>query len=204
MAIRQPKLPYDMDALEPHISAETMQYHFGKHHTGYVNKLNKQIEGTPLDKLTLEQIIDQARRTAAIDVLNNALQAWNHAFLWESMSAGGSGKPNDEIARRIERDFGDIESFKKKFLSVATGLFGSGWVWLVEDNGKLQIVPTGNADSPVGTHMTPLLVVDVWEHAYYIDYRNDRKKYIQQFLDELINWDFAASNLEGKGETKAA
>ncbi len=204
MAIRQPQLPYDMDALEPHISAETMQYHFGKHHTGYVDKLNKQIEGTPLDKLSLEQIIDQARRTAAIDVLNNALQAWNHAFLWESMSPGGSNKPNGEIAKLIERDFGDIETLKKKFLKVATGLFGSGWVWLVEDNGKLHIVSTGNADSPVGTHVTPLLVVDVWEHAYYIDYRNDRKKYIQQFLDELINWDFAASNLEGKGETKAA
>lgn len=204
MAISLSKLPYDMDALEPHISAETMQYHYDKHHRGYVNKLNKQIEGTPLDKLSLEEIIDSARRTAEIGVLNNALQVWNHTFLWESMSPGGSEKPNGEIAQRIESDFGNLDAFKERFLEAATGLFGSGWVWLVEDHGKLKIISTGNADSPVGTALKPLLVVDVWEHAYYIDYRNNRKKYIQQFLDELINWDFAARNLSTGKKDKAA
>ena len=195
MKIVQEKLPYDFNALEPYISAETMSYHYDRHHRGYVDKLNKLIEGTALKGLELEDIIDRARATANLDVLNNALQAWNHTFLWHSFSPNGGTVPNGRIAEMIDKDFGGIEAFKKKFREAALGVFGSGWVWLVEDAGMLRILTSGNADSPVMTRLKPLLVLDVWEHAYYIDYRNDRAGYIDTFLDKLINWDFAASNL---------
>lgn len=204
MSIKQPNLPYDINALEPHVSAETLSYHYDRHHRGYIDKLNRLIEGTPFQSLALEQVIAKARIEARIDILNNALQAWNHGFLWQSMAPNGGGEPEGRILEMITDEFGGIEGFSKEFLQAATGLFGSGWVWLVDDRGKLRIITTGNADSPVGTDATPLLVLDVWEHAYYIDYRNERKRYVETFLTRLINWKFAAANLEAQKKRRAA
>ena len=198
MNIKMPKLPYELNALEPCISAETMSYHYDRHHRGYVRKLNGLIEGTPYEGLDLEMIIKRSRTAADIDVFNNAAQAWNHAFLWDSMSPNGGGEPLGRISELVEESFGDFTAFRDEFAAKAAKLFGSGWVWLVEDNGSLRILPTANADSPVGTASAPLLVLDVWEHAYYVDYRNDRKKYVESFLDNLINWKFAAANLADK------
>ncbi len=200
----QSNLPYDYDALEPHVSAKTLRFHYDKHHKGYVDKLNKLVEGTVYADLPLETLIGRARDEAKIDILNNAQQAWNHAFLWESMAASGETQPDGRIKEMIESSFGDVATFKKQFRNAATGLFGSGWVWLVQDGDKLQILATGNADSPVGTHLTPLLVLDVWEHAYYLDYQNERARYIDAFLEKLINWKFAAANLRETGNTRAA
>ena len=202
MSIKLPELPYAMDALEPHISTDTMELHYGKHHRGYVDKLNKLIEGTDFEDLPLEQIIVLARETAEIDILNNAAQAWNHAFFWQSLSPTGQSEPVGRIRDLIEDEFGDIDKFKKEFHAAATSQFGSGWTWLVLDAGKLRIMSTTNADSPVGTHMTPLLTLDVWEHAYYLDYQNERARYVDAFLDKLIDWRFALDNVQvgEKGE----
>ncbi len=204
MTIKLPKLPYAMDALEPHISTDTMELHYGKHHRGYVDKLNKLIEGTHFENLPLEQIIVSARDSAEIDILNNAAQAWNHAFFWQSLSPSGQSEPDGRIRDLIEDEFGDIDKFKDEFRSAATSQFGSGWTWLVLDAGKLRIMSTTNADSPVGTHMTPLLTLDVWEHAYYLDYQNERARYVDAFLDTLIDWRFALDNVQvgEKGEEK--
>lgn len=204
MNIAQPKLPYELDALEPHVSKETMRYHFEKHHRGYFDKLEKLVAGTPYETLTLEEIIDRARESAQLDILNNALQVWNHRFLWSSMSPNGGQKPNGRISKLVEDSFGDIDTFKREFRDAALSVFGSGWTWLVEDRGKLRIITSGNADSPVGTALTPLLVIDVWEHAYYIDHRNDRARFVDTFLSRLINWDFAAANLREEQKRKAA
>ena len=200
----QSNLPYDYDALEPYVSEKTLRFHYDKHHTGYVDKLNKLIEGTDYAGLSLEDLINRARDEANIDILNNAQQAWNHAFLWESMAASGEISPDGRIKELIENSFGDIASFKQQFRDAATGLFGSGWVWLVQEGEELRILPTGNADSPVGTHLTPLLVLDVWEHAYYLDYQNERARYIDAFLNKLINWKFAAANLREVQKRRAA
>lgn len=196
MTIKLPKLPYEQDALEPHISAETMALHYGKHHKGYVDKTNKLIDSTPLADLGLVDIITQARESDAIPLLNNSQQAWNHTFLWESMTPNGPIQPEGRIAQLVKEAYGDMDQFKVKFKVSATGQFGSGWTWLVMDGSKLKIMSTSNADSPVATHLTPLLTLDVWEHAYYVDYRNERAKYVDTFLDHLINWKFAAQNLE--------
>lgn len=195
MAHSLPNLPYDMDALEPHVSAETLSFHYEKHHRGYIDKLNKQIEGTAYDGLPLEQVIVNARNKADIDVLNNAAQAWNHEFLWKSMSPNGGGSPDGALKQLLDGAFKDTGAFKSEFKKAASSLFGSGWTWLVLERGKPKIMNTSNADSPVGTQLIPLLVLDVWEHAYYLDYQNERAKYIDSFLDNLINWDFAAQNL---------
>ena len=154
--------------------------------------------------MDLEQVISTARRNADIDILNNAEQAWNHAFLWESMTPDGGEMPDGEIRRLIENQFGSFEKFRDEFRSAAIALFGSGWVWLVLDGDKLRILTTSNADSPVATDMLPLLVLDVWEHAYYLDYKNERKRYVENFLDKLINWKFAAANMEKARQSKAA
>ena len=195
MAHSLPNLPYDMDALEPHVSAETLSYHYDKHHRGYIKKLNKQIEGTPYEGLPLEQVIVNARNKADIGVLNNAAQAWNHDFLWKSMSPNGGGAPGGALKQLLDGAFKDTDGFKAEFKKAASSLFGSGWTWLVLERGKPKIMNTSNADSPVGTQLIPLLVLDVWEHAYYLDYQNERAKYIDSFLDNLVNWDFAAQNL---------
>jgi Fe-Mn family superoxide dismutase len=193
-----------MDALEPHISTETMEFHYGKHHRGYVDKLNKLIEGTRFEDLPLEQIIVSAREQAEIDILNNAAQAWNHAFFWQCLSPKGQSEPVGRIRDLIEDEFGGIDKFKEDFRAAATSQFGSGWTWLVLDSGKLRIMNTTNADSPIGTDMTPLLTLDVWEHAYYLDYRNERARYVDAFLDRLIDWKFALDNVQvaEKGRAK--
>jgi Fe-Mn family superoxide dismutase len=204
MTIEQSNLPYDSNALEPHISEETLSFHYGRHHKGYVDKLNGLIEGTSFAEMPLERVIARARTRAEIDVLNNALQAWNHDFLWMSMTPNGGGKPDGRLRDMLETHYGDLDAFKEEFRRAALGLFGSGWVWLVVDRGELRIITTGNADSPVGTRLVPLLVLDVWEHAYYLDYQNERRRYVDAFLDKLINWSFASENLEKKQEARAA
>jgi Fe-Mn family superoxide dismutase len=204
MTIALPKLPYNQDALEPYVSAETLSFHYGKHHRGYVDKLNKLTGGTPYEGLSLEDMIIRARKNADIDILNNASQVWNHTFLWASMTPSGATKPNGKIKEMIEEAFGGLDRFKQLFRKTGLSHFGSGWIWLVQDGAALRILTTGNADSPIGTHMTPLLTLDVWEHAYYLDYQNNRAAYADAFLDKLINWKFAAANLVGSKTSKAA
>ena len=204
MTVSQSKLPSDHDALEPYISAETLSYHYDKHHRGYVDKLNKQIADTPFAELTLEDIITKARREAEVGILQNAQQSWNHAFLWESMSPSGEVVPEGRIKEMIENDFGDLDGFKKQFKDASLSQFGSGWAWLVQDGDKLRILATGNADSPVATRVQPLLTLDVWEHAYYLDYQNERARYVDTFLDKLVNWKFAAANLLPETAERAA
>jgi Fe-Mn family superoxide dismutase len=191
MAIELPPLPWAENALAPHISAETIQYHYGKHHKTYVDKLNAAIEGTPQASKSLEQIV----KSSEGGVFNNAAQVWNHTFYWSSMKPGGGGKPNGAIADAIQESFGGYDAFRKAFADAATTQFGSGWAWLVKDGAKLAVVKTPNAETPLTTSAKPILTIDVWEHAYYIDYRNARPKYIDTFLDSLVSWDFANKNL---------
>ena len=196
MAFELPALPYDKTALEPHISAQTFEFHHGKHHNTYVVNLNKLVEGTDLADASLEDIIVKTRGDASkAGVFNNAAQVWNHTFFWNSMKPHGGGAPTGELAKRIDADFGGLDKFKEAFKTAATTQFGSGWAWLVVKDGKLEVVKTGNAETPVGTGATPLLTLDVWEHAYYLDYQNRRPDFIQSYLDNLVNWDFAAANL---------
>ncbi len=191
MAFQLPELPYSKDALAPHISAETLEYHYGKHHNAYVTKLNAAIEGTPNAEKSLEEII----KSSEGGLFNNAAQVWNHTFYWNSLSPNGGGEPTGELAESINASFGSFEKFKEEFTSAAATQFGSGWAWLVKDtSGKLSIMKTGNAETPVTADgVTALLTCDVWEHAYYIDYRNARPKYIEAFWN-LVNWDFAEAN----------
>ena len=193
MAFELPPLPYAIDALAPKgISQETLEYHYGKHHQTYVTNLNKAIEGTADESLSLEEIILKADPGP---LFNNAAQVWNHTFYWNSISPTGGGAPAGEVADRINADFGSFDDFKSKFADAATTQFGSGWAWLVEDGGKLDVVKTANADLPLKHGQKALLTIDVWEHAYYIDFRNARPNYISNFIDQLINWDFVAANL---------
>ena len=193
MAFTLPELPYAKDALAPHISAETLEYHHGKHHNAYVTNLNKLIDGKPEAQLSLEEIILRSDG----GVFNNAAQVWNHTFYWHSMKPGGGGQPTGDLADAIKRDFGSFEKFKEEFANAAATQFGSGWAWLVEKDGKLAVTKTGNADLPMKHGQKALLTIDVWEHAYYIDYRNLRPKYIETFLTSLVNWDFVTKNLRG-------
>ncbi len=190
MAITLAPLPFAQDALAPIISPETLQYHYGKHHQAYVNNLNKLIDGTPLAEKSLEEIILAAEG----GVFNNAAQVWNHTFYWNGLKPG-AGEPQGKLLELIQRDFGNVAKLKEELAAAATTQFGSGWAWLVLDDGKLKVVKTGNADLPLKHGQTALWTIDVWEHAYYIDYRNERPKYTQQVLDNLLNWDFAAANL---------
>jgi len=191
MAFELPPLPYELDALAPHISQETLEFHYGKHHQTYVTNLNKLVEGTDLDGKPLEDVIMAAEG----GVFNNAAQVWNHTFYWSSMKPGGGGAPDGEIGEKINSAFGSYDGFKEEFAKAATTQFGSGWAWLIDDGGKLAITQTGNADLPLKHSQKALLTIDVWEHAYYIDYRNARPKYIDTYLDSLLNWDFVAANL---------
>lgn len=195
-------LPYTKDALAPHVSAETVDLHYEKHHRGYVSKLREQIEGKPEAELELEQLIQRAEG----DVFDNAAQIWNHDFYWQSLSPGGGGKPAGEILQAIEGSFGSYEGFRTAFSRAATGEFGSGWAWLVIGSaGRLRVISSSDADNPLQKHLHPLLTLDVWEHAYYVDYRNERGRYVEAFLDHLVNWDFVATNLErGATEPRAA
>lgn len=191
MTFTLPELPYELDALAPHISKETLEYHYGKHHAAYVNNLNKLIVDTPFANQTLEQIIKQSSGS----IFNNAAQVWNHTFYWHCMSPKGGNEPTGKLADAIVKAFGSFATFKEQFSQTAATTFGSGWAWLVQDKeGQLKIISTSNAGTPLTENLTPLMTCDVWEHAYYIDYRNARPDYIKHFW-ELVNWEFISSDL---------
>jgi Fe-Mn family superoxide dismutase len=191
MAFKLPELPYAQDALAPHISAETLEYHYGKHHQTYVTNLNKLVEGTPNAEKSLEDLI----KTSEGGIFNNAAQVWNHSFYWYCLSPKGGGEPKGKIGDLIKSNFGSFQSFKEKFTDAALTQFGSGWAWLVKKpDGSLGIEKTSNANTPLTTPNKPLLTCDVWEHAYYIDYRNARAKYVEAFWN-LVNWDFVEKQL---------
>jgi superoxide dismutase, Fe-Mn family len=192
MEFEIPPLPYAKDALEPHIGAETVELHYEKHHRGHLSKLRKQIEGKPEADVSLEDLI----RTQNGDVFNNAAQVWNHTFYWMSMKPDGGGEPTSELLDLLERSFGSFDSFRSEFKEAATTEFGSGWAWLVKDaGGELSVCKSSDAENPLQRGLEPLVTIDVWEHAYYLDYRNERARYVDVFLDHLINWDFVAANL---------
>ena len=197
MAFSLPDLPYGRGDLAPHISEETLNYHHGKHHQAYVDNLNKMIEGTDLEGKSLEEIIKAAAADKSkAGLFNNAAQVWNHTFYWHSMKPNGGGKPTGKIADKIESDLGGYDQFVKDFKAAGGGQFGSGWAWLVLKDGKLAITKTPNAETPVTeAGVTPILTMDVWEHAYYLDYQNSRPNYMDAFINNLINWDFANKNL---------
>jgi Fe-Mn family superoxide dismutase len=192
MTFELPALPYAKDALAPHISAETIEYHYGKHHQTYVTNLNNLVPGTEFEGLSLEDIV----KKSSGGIFNNAAQVWNHTFYWNSLSPNGGGAPTGGLANAIERTFGSFEKFKEEFTKTAVTTFGSGWAWLVKNpNGTLELVSTSNAGCPLTAGQTPILTCDVWEHAYYIDFRNLRPKYLETFW-ALVNWEFASANYE--------
>ena len=205
MPIELPSLPYAVDALEPHISRTTLEIHHGRHHRAYVEKTQSLVAGTPLAAASLEEIIAKtAGKKAKTALFNNAAQAWNHTFYWNSLSPRGGGAPSGELAQLIDRDFASHAAFVDAFKAAAIGQFGSGWAWLVLDGGRLAIAATSNADTPLARDQVPLLTVDVWEHAYYLDYQNRRADYVATFLDKLANWEFASRNLEQATSRKEA
>jgi Fe-Mn family superoxide dismutase len=190
-----PPLPYAENALEPYISTKTIGFHYGKHHQAYIDNINKLVQNTEFVKLSLEDIIKMsAGDSSKVSIFNNAAQAWNHTFYWKSMKANGGGSPGKKLADKIAASFASFDNFKKEFMEAAATLFGSGWVWLVVEGDSLKIAKTANADNPLTKAQIPLLTIDVWEHAYYLDYQNRRKDYIAAFVDHLINWDFAQEN----------
>ena len=188
MSFDLPEIPYEKSALEPYISAKTMEFHYGKHHKTYIDNLNNLIKGSAYEKMSLEEIIKVSFQKADTAVFNNAGQAWNHAFFWQSMRPNGGGTPKEELKMRLIKDFGSVERFKEEFKSAAVSQFGSGWVWLIDDNGVLRIIKTSNADTPIAHGLKPLLTIDVWEHAYYLDYQNQRAAFVDAYLAHLINW----------------
>jgi len=198
--IELPSLPYAQDALAPVISAQTMSFHYGKHHKAYVDNLNKLITGTELGEFPLEKIVaasvGQADRAG---IFNNSAQAWNHTFFWNSLKPNGGGAPTGVARKSVNAAFGSYENFRNEFANVATTQFGSGWAWLVADKGALRVMKTGNADTPLTMGVTPLLTVDVWEHAYYLDYQSRRADFVAAVLDKLLNWEFAEANLAAAG-----
>lgn len=192
MSFTLPELPYAMDALSPHISKETLEYHYGKHHNTYVTNLNKLVVGTEFAPMKLEDII----KNSTGGIFNNAAQVWNHTFYWHCLSPNGGGEPTGKLAQAIDKAFGSFSEFKEKFTQTAITTFGSGWAWLVQDNaGELKIISTSNAATPMTDGLTALLTCDVWEHAYYIDYRNARPDYLKAFWS-LVNWSFAEKNMD--------
>ena len=192
-----PPLPYTENALAPVISANTLSFHYGKHHKTYVDTLNKLVKGTDYESAPLETIITEtAGKAGKAELFNNAAQAWNHTFYWNCLKGGGGGKPSGELAQMIESDLGGYDNFKKEFANACVTQFGSGWGWLVAESGKLKIVKTPNAEVPFTKGQTPLLTIDVWEHAYYLDYQNKRIDYVNAVIDKLLNWGFAGQVLE--------
>ena len=190
-----PPLPYAESALEPVISARTVSFHYGKHHKGYADNLNKLIAGTDLADLPLEAIVARTAGNAEqVAIFNNAAQVWNHDFYWRSMKPQGGGKPSGDLARAIDTSFGGYDAMKAQLATAATSQFGSGWAWLVVNQGALKVVKTPNADNPLTKGQRPLLTIDVWEHAYYLDYQNRRADHVNAVIDALLNWDFAAEN----------
>jgi len=195
-----PPLPYHNDALEPYISSRTIEFHYGKHHQAYAANTQKLIAGTNLAKLPLKEIIQKSHGIKElVPTYNNAAQLFNHNFYWECMKPNGGGKPQGKILQAIEQSFGTFEAFSKTFSESAGAQFGSGWTWLVKDGNQLKVINTGNADTPAAMGTIPLLTIDVWEHAYYLDYQNRRTDYIRAFLDHLVNWEFASENLTQSG-----
>jgi len=197
MAFTLPKLPFDYDALSPHMSADTLKFHHDKHHKAYVDKLNKAIEGTPYAQLSLGEIVQKSWRKDS-EVFNNAGQHWNHSFFWQCLTPDGGGQPTGDLKRQIEKDFGDVAAFQKEFADKAVKQFGSGWAWLVLDGQTLRVVTTSNADSPLTTPQRALLTLDVWEHAYYLDYQERRPDHLAAAIGNLLNWDFAAQNFTSR------
>ncbi len=195
-----PPLPYHTNALEPYISSRTIEFHYGKHHQAYATNTQKLIAGTKLEKLPLKDIVQKSYgNKELVSTYNNAAQLFNHDFYWECMKPNGGGKPQGKIFQAIERSFGNFDAFVKIFSESAAARFGSGWTWLVKDGDHLKVISTGNADTPIATGSVPLLTIDVWEHAYYLDYQNRRADYIKAFMDHLVNWEFAAKNLAQAG-----
>ena len=190
MSFELPDLPFAKDALAPHMSSKTLEYHHGKHHNAYVNNLNKLIEGSDWENRSLEEIILEAQG----GTFNNGAQHYNHSFFWKCLKPGGGGKPQGDLLAAIEKDFESFDRFAEAFSKTCATHFGSGWGWLVMNNGKLELMSTANADTPIKHGVTPLLTIDVWEHAYYIDYRNARPKFIETVMNHLVNWDFVAEN----------
>jgi Fe-Mn family superoxide dismutase len=192
-----PSLPYAEDAFEPVISRRTAELHYGKHHRGYVDALNKLIPGTPFANASLDEIVRRtARAPEHTAIFNNAGQAWNHTFYWKSLRPVGDARPSAPLLKRLEADFGGFDAFKQALAAAAAGQFGSGWAWLVLDGGKLKVAHTTNADSPMTRQQRPLLAIDVWEHAYYLDYQNRRPDHVRAVIERLLNWEFADANLE--------
>lgn len=195
MAYQLPALPYEYTALEPYISKSTLEFHHDKHHAAYVNNYNNAVAGTELDSKSIEDVIKMIAGDASKSGLfNNAAQAWNHTFYWNCMKSGGGGQPTGALADKIKADFGSYENFVEEFKKAGATQFGSGWAWLVLDNGTLKVTKTPNAENPLSAGQVPLLTMDVWEHAYYLDYQNRRPDYMGDFVGSLINWDFVAEN----------
>ena len=197
MAFEQPPLPFAVDALEPYgMKAETFEYHYGKHHKAYVDNLNKLTAGSDLANKSLEEVIKISfQDSSKAGIFNNAAQVWNHTFFWNCLKAGGGGAPSGDIAARIEKDFGSYDKFAEEFSNAAATQFGSGWAWLADDGGTLKVMKTPNAENPLAHGKKALLTLDVWEHAYYIDFRNARPAFIKNFMEKLVNWDFVSHNL---------
>lgn len=201
--IELPLLQYPLKGLEPVISAKTIEFHYGKHHKGYVDTLNQLIVGTDFQGLPLEEIILATDgKDDKVAIFNNAAQAWNHAFYWQCMKPAGGGNPPKALLKRIEDSFGSLDACKKELTTAATSQFGSGWVWLVLEKGEIKTVKTGNANLPLTESIKPLFVIDVWEHSYYLDYQNRRADYVGAILDKLVNWDFVAETLTKSEEVK--
>ena len=196
MSVTLPELPYIKDALEPHISSKTLEFHHGKHHNAYVTNLNKLIAGTPMEDLSLEDIIlKSAKDPAMTGIFNNSAQVWNHTFYWNCMKKNGGGKPSGKISAEIDKAFGSFDKFIEELKNAAATQFGSGWAWLVKEGDTLKIMKTSNADTPMVHGVKALLTIDVWEHAYYLDYQNRRPDYIAAFFENLVNWDFVESQM---------
>ena len=203
MAFTLPDLPYPKDALAPHMSAETLEFHHGKHHKAYVDKVNTLIADKGLEDASLVEVIQAAKDKRDKPLFNNAAQIWNHSFFWQCLAPEGSTRPSGKLREMIVSDFGNEQSLLDALARQATDHFASGWGWLILNNGKLEVTSLHDADTPAVHGMTPLLTIDVWEHAYYIDYRNERPKFLKSVLENIINWDFVAQNLDGKGLARA-
>lgn len=196
MAYELPSLPYDYNALEPYMSARTLEFHHDKHHAAYVNNYNKMVQDTEMAEMSLEAVIKAVfNDPQKVGIFNNGAQAWNHTFYWNCLTPSGGGVPGGSLAEKINSDFGSFDQFKESFKTAAATQFGSGWAWLVLENGTLKVTKTANAENPIAYGQTPLLTLDVWEHAYYLDYQNRRPDFIQTFLDQMVNWEFVSQNL---------
>ncbi len=197
MTYELPPLPFDYTALEPHVSKSTLEFHHDKHHAAYVNNYNNMVKGTDMESKSIEEVIKATYNDASkAGIFNNAAQAWNHTFYWNCIKPSGGGQPSGELADKIAADFGSFDKFKEEFKAAAATQFGSGWAWLVLDKGTLKVTKTSNAENPLAMGITPLLTIDVWEHAYYLDYQNKRPDYIDTFISSLINWDFVAEQMK--------